>query len=224
MNSAVCLKVPQEWTRKLSREEVNQLPVKRWNGPIQLLRTDAEAEEAVAVLARESVLGFDTETRPSFRKGENYFPALLQLAGADTVYLFQLRAMERFVGLAALLSDPKCRKVGVGLDYDVRALQSLFPFDPKGFLDVGDVARRTSIASQGLRGLAANLFGMRISKRAQCSNWDNPELKKFQLVYAATDAWISREIYLTMCDRGVLPPLVRPEELRSDQGSGVNAA
>ncbi|MBF0271106.1 MAG: 3'-5' exonuclease domain-containing protein 2 [Magnetococcales bacterium] len=206
MNSCHPLvKVPLEWTRKLSREEVNQLPVKRWNGPIRLIRTDAEAEEAVQLLAHESVLGFDTETRPSFRKGENYFPALLQLAGADTVFLFQLRAMEQFSSLAALLGNPEARKVGVGLDYDVRALQTLFPFEPRGFVDVGDVARRAAIASQGLRGLAAHLFGLRISKRAQCSNWDNAELKKFQLVYAATDAWISREIYLVMQEKGILP-------------------
>ncbi|MBF0212741.1 MAG: 3'-5' exonuclease domain-containing protein 2 [Magnetococcales bacterium] len=198
------LKVPLEWTRKLTREEVNQLPVKRWNGPIRLIRTDDEAEEVVALLAGESVLGFDTETRPSFRKGENYFPALLQLAGADTVYLFQLKGMERFSALASLLSNPDIRKVGVGLDYDVRALQALFVFQPHGFVDVGDVARRATIASQGLRGLAAHLFGLRISKRAQCSNWDNAELKKFQLVYAATDAWISREIYLTMREQGIL--------------------
>ncbi|MBF0191853.1 MAG: 3'-5' exonuclease domain-containing protein 2 [Magnetococcales bacterium] len=211
MNSCHPLvKVPLEWTRKLSREEVNQLPVKRWNGPIRLIRTDAEAEEAVQLLAHESVLGFDTETRPSFRKGENYFPALLQLAGSETVFLFQLRAMEQFTPLAALLGNPEARKVGVGLDYDVRALQTLFPFEPRGFVDVGDVARRAAIASQGLRGLAAHLFGLRISKRAQCSNWDNAELKKFQLVYAATDAWISREIYLVMQEKGILPqPLNR---------------
>ncbi|MBF0126652.1 MAG: 3'-5' exonuclease domain-containing protein 2 [Magnetococcales bacterium] len=195
--------LPAEWTRKLTREEVNLLPVKRWNGPIHLSRTDKEAEEAVARLAEERVLGFDTETKPAFRKGENYFPALLQLAGADTVYLFQFKGMTNFTPLTRLLSDPSRHKVGVGLDYDVRALQTLFPFQPQGFLDIGEVARKVAIASQGLRGLAAHLFGMRISKRAQCSNWDNAELKKFQLVYAATDAWISREIYLVMRAQGL---------------------
>ncbi|MEO5345441.1 MAG: 3'-5' exonuclease domain-containing protein 2 [Magnetococcus sp. YQC-9] len=201
------VRVPLEWTRKLSREEVNQLPVRRWDGPIRLIRNESEAEEAVVLLSRESVLGFDTETRPSFRKGENYFPALVQLAGAEMVYLFQLKGMTRFDGLAGLLSNPVLRKVGVGLDYDVRALQTIFSFQPRGFIDVGDVARRAAIASQGLRGLAAHLFGMRISKRAQCSNWDNAELKPFQLVYAATDAWISREIYLLMHEKGVMSSL-----------------
>ncbi|MBF0293766.1 MAG: 3'-5' exonuclease domain-containing protein 2 [Magnetococcales bacterium] len=196
--------IPAAWTRKLTSEEVNQLPVKRWNGPIHLSRTDQEAAEAVAHLAKEEVLGFDTETKPAFRKGENYFPALLQLAAADTVYLFQFKGMGNFAPLIRLLSDPARKKVGVGLDYDVRALQTLFSFHPRGFVDVGEIARKSSIASQGLRGLAAHLFGMRISKRAQCSNWENPELKKFQLVYAATDAWISREIYLVMRERGLL--------------------
>lgn len=203
-------RVPREWMRKLTPEEVNQLPVRRWDGPIRLIRDDAEAEEAAVLLARESVLGFDTETRPSFRKGENYFPALVQLAGAETVYLFQLKGMERFDALSAILSDPAKRKVGVGLDYDVRALQTLFSFQPRGFIDVGEVARRAAIASQGLRGLAAHLFGMRISKRAQCSNWENPELKPFQLVYAATDAWISREIYLRMHETGVFSSPLAP--------------
>ncbi|MBF0342012.1 MAG: 3'-5' exonuclease domain-containing protein 2 [Magnetococcales bacterium] len=198
------IRVPLEWTRKMSREEVNQLPVRRWNGPISLVRTDREAEEAVARLSQESVLGFDTETRPSFRKGENYFPALVQLAGAETVYLFQLKGLMRFDPLVSLLGDGRTPKAGVGLDYDVRALQTMFSFHPQGFVDVGEVARRAAIASQGLRGLAAHLFGMRISKRAQCSNWDNAELKKFQLVYAATDAWISREIYMVMREKGIL--------------------
>ncbi|MBF0428096.1 MAG: 3'-5' exonuclease domain-containing protein 2 [Magnetococcales bacterium] len=201
--SSPLLQLPLEWTRKLSKEEVNELPVKRWNGPIQLIRTDREAEEAVELLAHEAVLGFDTETRPSFRKGENYVPALIQLAGAEVVYLFQLKGMKQFDPIIRLLSNPETRKVGVGLDYDVKALQMVFSFQPKGFVDVGDVARTVAIASQGLRGLAANLFGMRISKRAQCSNWDNTELKKFQLVYAATDAWISREIYMVMLEKGI---------------------
>lgn len=192
-----------EWTRKLSREEINQLPVTRWDGPIRLIRGDKDVEDAVAMLEHEKVLGFDTETRPAFRKGENYSPALLQLACSDAVYLFRLKGIGRFDSLARLLSDPTIRKVGVGLDYDVRALQALFPFQAQGFVDVGDVARKSMIASQGLRSLAAHLFGWRISKRAQCSNWDNAELKKFQLVYAATDAWISREIFLFLMERGL---------------------
>lgn len=205
--------IPPEWTRKLTQEEVNQLPVKRWNGPIRLIRCAREAEESAEVLASEPVLGFDTETRPAFRKGENYFPALMQLAGAKTVYLFQFKGMERYDPVCRLLSDPGIRKVGVGLDYDVRALQTLFSFEPQGFVDVGAMARHASIASHGLRGLAAHLFGVRISKRAQCSNWETNELKRFQLVYAATDAWISREIYLIMLEKGLDPYPVNARSL-----------
>ena len=196
--------IPSEFGLKLSREAINLLPVKRWQGTVSLAKTDSQLEKAVERLMREKVLGFDMETKPAFRKGVTHQPALVQLAGVEEIVLFQLNNLENFDSLAKLLSCSEILKVGVGLEFDVKRLQTVFPFQPQGFFDVGDEARRLGIESHGLRNLTARFFKFRISKRAQCSNWENQSLKPFQIHYAATDAWVSREIYFAMKTRRFL--------------------
>ncbi|MBF0624605.1 MAG: 3'-5' exonuclease domain-containing protein 2 [Magnetococcales bacterium] len=196
--------IPEQYARKLTKEEVNQLPLRRWKGPIHLVPGDIPGAEAAARLREERILGFDTETRPAFRKGVSYRPSLVQLAGSGQVFLFQLARMDSLEPLAGLLGDGTILKVGVGLDHDVRQLQEVFPFEPGGFLDLGVVAENAGMESRGLRSMAAALFGFRISKRAQCSNWEEGDLQPYQVHYAATDAWVSREIYLTMANLGIV--------------------
>ncbi|MBF0177335.1 MAG: 3'-5' exonuclease domain-containing protein 2 [Magnetococcales bacterium] len=202
--------IPEQYARKLTREETNRLPIKRWQGPVRLVHSAKEITEALHTLEQERILGFDTETRPAFRKGVSHQPSLIQLAGAQEVTLFQLHRMEDFTPLIHLFSREEVLKVGVGLDQDIRQLQPLFPFEPKGFVDLGAVAERAGMESRGLRSMAATLFGFRISKRAQCSNWETPDLQPFQVEYAATDAWISREIFLMMEQLGIVDPPTRP--------------
>lgn len=171
--------------------------MKQYDGPIHLCRTPEEADEATEKLKKEALLGFDTETRPAFRKGESYDPSLLQLATATEVYLFQIQLTGITKGLLSILADRNILKVGVAIDRDVNELCDMEAFEPDGFVELADIAKDARIKNLGLRGLTAILFGFRISKKEQVSNWARKELTQSQQTYAATDAWLGRKIYLS---------------------------
>lgn len=179
----------------ISKEEINLLPICSWEGSVHLVRSAAEVEPAVGRLAGQRLLGFDTETRPAFRKGQKFSPSLLQLAAEDEVFLFQLKHIGLPEAVRAILVDRDVVKAGVALAYDLRSLQELQPFMPQGFVDLAAMARRRGFRNQGLRGLAAAVCGFRISKSARTTNWANDELTPQQIRYAATDAWIGRELH-----------------------------
>ncbi|MDR0466098.1 MAG: 3'-5' exonuclease domain-containing protein 2 [Deltaproteobacteria bacterium] len=193
------------YSRKLRSEEINELPIVRYEGEVRLVRTENELAQALDFLAQEELLGFDTETRPSFRKGKINQPALIQLAASDRIFLMQLAFVPFGAGLASLLSEAKILKVGVGIQSDMRELGKLHPFEGAGAVDLGDLARALKLPTQGLRNMAANLLGLRISKGPRCSNWSLTDLSPRQIAYAATDAWIGRELYLKMRAVGLLP-------------------
>ena len=197
-------KIPERYRRKISKDEINELPLERYAGEIRIVRTEEELADAVDRLRDEDVLGFDTETRPTFRKGKVNLPSLVQLACSDTVYLFQLNWLPFGEALASVLSDADIVKTGVAVRDDIRDLQKLFAFNDAGVVDLGEVARDLGLETHGLRNLAANFLEMRISKGAQCSNWSNRELAPQQVLYAATDAWVSREIHLRMRRLGLI--------------------
>ncbi len=197
--------IPDEHLRAFSNEEINAMPLSRWEGSVKLVRTEGQLVKAVRVLKDERLLGFDTETRPVFRKGQKQPPpSLIQLAGRTVVYLFQLGELGFGDGLVDLLSDPEIVKTGVSVRDDVAALRKLLEFKPAGFVDLGRISAKCRMQTHGLRNLAANLLGFRISKGAQCSNWAKQRLTPQQITYAATDAWVSREIYRRFRDLGVL--------------------
>lgn len=198
--------VPERYRRKITKEEINDLPLRRYSGEIRIVRSDEELVDALDVLRRETVLGFDTETRPTFRKGKVNLPSLVQLACAEAVYLIQLNWVPLGDALSSLLADKTVIKTGVAVRDDIRDLQKLFSFRDGGVVDLGEVARDIGLETHGLRNLAANFLGIRISKGAQCSNWSNRELGPQQIIYAATDAWVSREIHLRMRDLGLVVP------------------
>ena len=145
--------------RRLSSDEINALPLCHYEGPIHLVRSLEDWEKALPDLQQEQVLGFDTETRPSFRKGRVNTPSLVQLATARAVYLVQLSWWPFGPELAGLLADPAVIKAGVAIGDDMRELARLYPFKPAGMVDLGMVARAHQLTTQGLRTLAANLFG-----------------------------------------------------------------
>jgi len=184
--------------RRMSRDEINARPIKRWNGKISLVRNRAGLAAAIAKLAGHTLLGFDTETRPAYKKGENYLPSLLQLAGDDEVFIFQLNHLGLARPLRAILADPAIIKAGVSLDYDIRELKKLSPFEPAGFMDLGNLARKAGIKNHGLRGLAAVFLDFRLAKGPQTSNWARDVLTPQQIQYAATDAWAGRKLYQAM--------------------------
>ena len=192
--------------KHITKAEINELPMKAYDGPIHLCKTEEEAEEASRKLLNESLLGFDTETRPAFRKGESYDPSLLQLGTENEVYLFQIQQCGLTPTLLEVLSSPKIIKAGVAIDRDVSELQAMVCFKPGGFIELAESAKNAGIKNLGLRGLTAILFGFRISKKEQVSNWARKELSDSQQTYAATDAWLGRKIYLAF-QRNHLPSL-----------------
>lgn len=191
----------------ISKEDINFLPIGRWKGPSRLVRTVEEVRIATESLSLVSLLGFDTETRPAFRKGQKFPPSLLQLATGDEVFLFQLKHTGLPESLIAILCNPAIIKAGVAPDFDLLSLQALQPFQPMGFTDLARIARRKGIKNQGLRGLAAVVCGIRISKSARTTNWAHNDLTLQQIQYAATDAWVGREIYRRMETHTVQPAL-----------------
>ena len=181
--------------RKISKAEINDLPLIAWEGKIQILESIEKMEAVAATLANESHLGFDTETRPSFKKGDYYPPALIQLATKHCVYLFRISETETFDPLLPILESPHILKTGVAIKDDVKALREMEDFTPKGFIEIADITAKLGYENRGLRALAGLLLQGRISKAAQVTNWARPKLDNKQVRYAATDAWISREIY-----------------------------
>jgi ribonuclease D len=189
--------------KHITKAEINELPMQSYDGRILLFNTEAEAEAAASNLLKESLLGFDTETRPAFRKGESYDPSLLQLATENAVYLFQIQQCGLTPSLIKVLSSPDIIKAGVAIDRDIADLQSLEPFEADGFVELAVPAKKARIKNLGLRGLTAILFGFRISKKEQVSNWARAELTESQKTYAATDAWLGRKIYLAFEENGL---------------------
>ena len=192
--------------RKLGSEEINSLPAHQYTGEIVVVKTPEELEKAVEHLQQEKVLGFDTETRPVFHKGKTYPPSLIQLAASDRVFIFQLRHLPLTKDLAQIFSNPAITKAGIAVHDDIRELKKIFEFNTAGMLDLSQVARYNKLETHGLRNMAANFFGIRIPKGERCSNWANKTLTKKQLLYAATDAWIGRELYYRMKERGLIFP------------------
>lgn len=185
--------------RPFTKDEINALPIRTYEGPVRVVCSTGELEDALATLSGDPLLGFDTEARPSFRRGRSYATSLLQLAGAHEVLLIRLKAVDMLPALLSLLENPAIIKAGVAIGDDMKGLQRLRAFTPAGHVDLSQLARSLGLGCFGLRPLAAVLLQCRISKGAQCSNWENATLTAAQIRYAATDAWIGRELYLRLC-------------------------
>ncbi len=178
--------------------------MKQYDGEIVLCKTEEQADAATGLLLKETLLGFDTETRPAFRKGESYDPSLLQLATENTVYLFQIQQCGLTPDLVKILSSSNIVKAGVAIDRDISELQAMVSFVEGGFVELADPAREAGIKNLGLRGMTAILYDFRISKKEQVSNWARAELTQSQQTYAATDAWLGRMIYETFLDQKLI--------------------
>lgn len=195
----------QQRPTSISKDAINRLPLASFDGQVEVISTQDAVQNAVDRLSTESVLGFDTETKPSFKPGENNPVALLQLASAETVYLFQILQLEDVSPLFSLLANPDILKVGVAVRDDIRKLQECSSFDPLGFLELSTFTQKAGIVNTGLRSLAAIFLGVRISKGAQVTNWSRRQLTPAQIRYAATDAWISRCLFLKLQEQEIIP-------------------
>lgn len=195
--------------KRLEKETINELPLIRFHGAIKFAEDTKSFNRLCANLSKQRVLGFDIECKPNFKKGPNNPPALIQLATADQAFLFKLYPVMKLGPLIKILEDPDIVKTGVAIKDDINNLQKIEPFTPGGFEDIATIAQSLKIEQTGLRNLTAIFFKQRLSKSAQLSNWQKRPLSPTQINYAATDAWISRELYLIMKAR---LDLVTPEE------------
>ncbi len=184
--------------RNISKEEIGHLPPFVFSGEVVVVEDASEAERIAEFLQECPYLGFDTETRPAFRKGESYRVGLLQLASLERVYLFRLNKCGWGVALRNLLSDPKVIKIGVGIRDDLRNLKKLGDFAPASFVDLQEYVIRFGIEDKSFSKLMAIIFRVRISKRQRTSNWEAPVLNEGQIRYAATDAWGALKMYLRL--------------------------
>ena len=184
----------------ITEEEMNRLPRKEFDGEIFLIDTRDKLDKTMPLLEGETLLGFDTETRPSFKKGKNYEVSLLQLANADQAFLFRLNHIGIPEPLKHLMEDPAVLKIGLALRDDIGGLKRLNPFEPGGFIDLQDMANEHSVPHNGLKKLAAKFLKYRISKSRskRLSNWEADKLGPKQVRYAATDAWVCYELYKVM--------------------------
>lgn len=196
MSQDFTIALPFEAAQMISREEMSELPLQRYDGPVHLLASPSDLEHALQDLRRESVIGFDTETRPAFRRGESYLPSLVQLATADAVYLVQVQRGNYSDTMREIFSSETMIKVGVSVRDDLRNLKNLFEFEDNAVVDLGKIARRHGLKQTGVRNLAGIFLGVRIPKGAKTTNWAARRLTPQQITYAATDAWVCRELYL----------------------------
>lgn len=178
----------------VTKDQINALPLMEFSGEIRVINTAIEARQAAQELLLQSALGFDTETRPSFQKGQDHKVALLQLATAECAYLFRLHREPVLQEVISILESPHIIKVGVAIHDDIKALQRLHPFEARNFLDIALQFRKAG-ATPGLRTLAAHYLGVRISKGAKLTNWNARELSRSQQEYAAKDAVAGLLIY-----------------------------
>lgn len=179
----------------ISKEEVNELPVVIYQGGISLIEDSAAAQKAIKELQKAELIGIDTETKPSFTRGQYHKVALIQLAVEDHCYLFRLNKIPFPPELGELLSNPDIRKVGLALRDDFAGLNRLFRFKPDNVIDLQAIVKNYGILELGLQKIFAIIFQQKISKSQRLTNWESPELTEQQQRYAATDAWAVLRIY-----------------------------
>ena len=191
-------------------QEIEKLEYASFPGKIYVIDSvGAEFNRAIAYLRSQKIIGFDTETRPTFTPSQpRYGVALLQLSGPDKAFLFRVNKIGMHRRLCNLLSSPKIIKIGAAIHDDIKGLQRLRAYQPDGFVDLQKIVCEWGVRDKSVKKMAAIILGIRISKTQQLSNWEAEKLSDSQCMYAATDAWVCREMYLKLLrsERNPLPP------------------
>ena len=188
------------YIESITREDLEKLEYASFPGKIQVIDSvGAEFNRAIAYLRSQKIIGFDTETRPCFGPNQpRYGVSLLQLSGPGKAYLFRLKSMGMHRRLCNLLSDKRIIKVGAAIHDYIRGLQKLNDFRADGFVDLQKIVADYGIRDKSVKKMTAIILGFRISKTQQLSNWEAEELSESQCKYAATDAWVCREMYIKL--------------------------
>lgn len=178
----------------IDNDTVAAMGAARFDGRIVIVDSEALVDTACSDLERYTMIGFDTETRPSFRAGVSYKVSLLQLSTPTTCYLFRLCRIRLSNRILKLLGSKRILKVGADVGGDIRSLHALRDFKADGFIDLQNEASRWGIEERSLRKLSAIVLGQRVSKAQRLSNWEAGKLTEQQCDYAATDAWVCLKI------------------------------
>ena len=185
--------------KTITKEEIAQYKVEEFPGKIFIIDKLADADKAVEYLSGFKRIGFDTETRPAFKKGSVHGVALIQLAINNVCFLFRLSIMGFPSSLAQLLSNPDVLKIGLSLRDDFTSMGRKFKFTPEGFIDLQKIVNDYDISELGLQKVYALLFLKKISKSQRLTNWEADTLTEAQQKYAALDAWACLKIYEKLC-------------------------
>lgn len=183
------------FTDKISNEQTALLPAVEFRGRVRIIEQERDIAAACKELAAEPVIGFDTETRPSFRPGVMFRVSLLQLSTPTTCYLFRLNKIPLAKPILQLLESREVLKIGADVAGDLRSLRQIRHFRDGGFVDLQTIAAQWGIEEKSLRKLSAIVLGKRVSKAQRLSNWEAATLTEKQQLYAATDAWVCIRIY-----------------------------
>lgn len=179
----------------ITKEELTDLPLRWFSGDIYIIDSAEQVNDVAEFLSSQAVIGFDTETRPSFKKGVVNKVALLQLSTENEAFLIRVNKLGLPAPIRKILSNPAIIKPGVAIRDDIKGLQAIAKFNPAGFIELQDHAKDLGIQNFSLKKLTAIVLGFRISKSQQLSNWEAEELTEAQQIYAATDAWTALNIY-----------------------------
>ena len=180
---------------KFDKAKISTLPRVLFKGRIVVVLTERDADKAVRYLLSQPILGVDTETRPSFKKGQMHQVALLQVSSYDVCFLFRLNQLGMSPSVKRLLEDTRVPKIGLSLRDDLLSLHKLADFNAGYFIDLQDHMREIGVEDLSLQKLYANFFAQKISKREQLTNWEADILQDKQKLYAATDAWSCIMLY-----------------------------
>lgn len=213
------------FAKTIDAAELGQMPLAAFEGEIRVIDSPGkEFDKAIRYLKTKKVIGFDTESRPCFSPDQpHYGVSLLQLSGSEKAYLFRIKTLGMQRQLCSLLADPEILKVGAAVSDDVRGLQRYARFKPAGFVDLQKIVWEYGIRDKSVKKMAAIILGVRISKTQQLSNWEAEHLSESQQKYAATDAWVCREMYkrLVASEKHPLTPeemMPQPVEKKESHG------
>lgn len=194
-----------EFKYSITKEEINELPLMQFKGEIWVANTLEEAETYASYFLNQTLIGFDSETKPCFKKGETRPIALLQIATEDKACLFRICKIGMTPSLKKIMEEESLRKVALDPLFELKKLQAEYGIQSRGFIDAGRISKQLKCSTHGLKGLAGLFLKFRISKSCQVSNWEKKDLSPSQLVYAATDAWICWMLFREWEKQKLLP-------------------